>query len=105
MQSNQGMKQVQIFIDVEDVWEGEALSENILRYLLHHEIRGATMFKGMVGFGARHHLHHPERVAASDSQPVMITFIDVDAHVDAVLPYLKSVVRQGIILQHQVEVV
>jgi len=102
MQSNLKMIQVQVFIDAEDIYDGRSLHEYIMRYLLHHKIHGATMFTGTMGFGAHHHLHHPEQLAASDSQPIMITFVDEASLVNNVIPHLKSVVKQGLIIAHEV---
>ncbi len=97
------MLQIQIFLDEEDLHEGRPLHEQILRYLMHHKIMGATMFKGYKGFGSQHHLHEPQKVAASDALPVMIVFIDEDEKVKAVLPHLKELVAGGLMTGQKVE--
>ena len=97
------MLQVQLFLDEEDSFQDHPSSEHILRYLLHHKIMGATMFRGHMGFGARRHLNAPRRIAASDANPVVILFIDEEEKVHEVLPHLREVLRDGLIVGQKVE--
>jgi PII-like signaling protein len=97
------MLEVKIFIDTEDLYGTSALHESILRYLLHHGIKGATLFRGVMGFGAHHHLHEPRRFAASDAVPMMILFIDEEERVRKLIPSLKEMIAEGLIVAHKVE--
>jgi hypothetical protein len=90
-------------LDDEDLYESKPPDEHILRYLMHRQIKGATMFRGYMGFGARHHLHAPGKIAASDALPVMILFVDEEANVREILPHLKQIVSEGLIIAHKVE--
>jgi PII-like signaling protein len=92
-----------MFLDEDDMYEGDALYEHVLRYLMHHDIMGATMFKGYMGFGAHHHLHKPQNFAGSDSVPVMVVFVDANEKVQEVLPHLKTVLPKGLIVTAAVE--
>ncbi len=97
------MLEVKIFIDTEDLYGSSTLHEAILRYLLHHGIKGATLFRGVMGFGAHHHLHEPRRFAASDATPMMIVFIDEEERIRKLIPSLKEMVAQGLIVANRVE--
>ncbi len=97
------MLQVQIFLDEEDLHQEQPLYEHILRYLLHHNMMGATMFRGVMGFGSHHHLHTPRKLAGSEPAPVMIVFVDEEKKVDGVMPYLKQVIAEGLIIAQRVE--
>ncbi len=79
------------------------MHEHILRFLMHHKISGATMIKGVMGFGSHHHLHEPTRLGASDALPVVIVFVDDESKVSAVLPHLKEIVSEGMIVAHRVD--
>lgn len=96
------MTEVKIFFDDEDMHQGMGMDEYIMRYLLHHHVHGATMFRGTMGFGSHHHLHTPGRIGGTDAVPVMILFIDEDDIVRRVLPHLKEVVAEGLITTHEV---
>ena len=97
------MLEVQIFIDTEDLYGSATLHESILRYLMHHGIAGATLFRGVMGFGAHHHLNEPRRFAASDAVPMMILFVDEDERVRKIFPSLKEMIAEGLIIAHRVE--
>jgi PII-like signaling protein len=91
------MTEVKIFFDDEDMYHEMAMDEYIMRYLLHHHVHGATLFRGAMGFGSHHHLHTPGRIGGTDAVPVMILFIDEDDVVQRILPHLKEVVSEGLI--------
>ncbi len=99
------MVEVSIFLDEDDVYHGRPLHEYIMHHLLHHHIRGATVFQGLAGFGRKHHLHFPKTLASFDERPLMIVFIDEDEAVRAVLPHIREVVREGLIATKRVEIV
>ncbi len=97
------MVEVTVFLDEADLFEGKPMHEHIMRYLMHHEIAGASMFSAMMGYGRKHHLHHPRKIGGMDEEPIMIVFVDEEDKVRAVLPHLKEIVREGLIVQKRVE--
>ena len=98
------MIQVQMFFDEDDRYDETPTYEYLMRYLIHHEIRGATLFSAMGGFGAKHHLHFPKKLGTADEGPLMLLFIDSEERVRKVLPHLKVVLEQGLIVMTSVEV-
>lgn len=97
------MIQVQLFIDEDDRYKGRSAHEQIMRLLMHQGIRGATSFAARAGYGKKHHLHHPGALGAVDEGPIMILFIDDDTKVRAVMPLIKEIVQDGLVVMHQVE--
>ncbi len=97
------MIEVQIFLDAEDRYNGQPMHEHILRFLMHHKIAGATLIRGMMGFGSHHHLQEPTRLGAADAVPLIVVFVDDEEKVAAVLPHVKQVVSEGLIVTHRVE--
>lgn len=98
------MIQVQMFFDEDDRYDDSSMYEYLMRYLIHHEIKGATLFSAMGGFGSKHHLHFPRKLGAADEGPLMLLFIDSEEKVRNVLPHLKAVLRQGLIVMTVVEI-
>lgn len=92
------MLEVKVFVDEADLHENKPLHEYIMRYLMHHNIMGATVFEGYEGFGRKHHLHRLKELGTVDESPLMILFIDEKEKVDAVLPHLKEIVNGGLIV-------
>ena len=97
------MLEVTIFLDEDDRFHDKSMHEYIMRYLMHHEIMGASIFAAMGGFGHKRHLHYPRKIGAADEGPIMIMFVDIEEKVHLVLPHLKEVVREGLIVVKKVE--
>lgn len=97
------MLEVSVYLDEDDRYEGKPLHEYIVRHLMHHGILGATVIAAMMGYGHKHHLHHPDKLGAVDERPIMILFVDEEAKVHAILPHIKEVVKEGLIIIKRVE--
>jgi PII-like signaling protein len=97
------MLEVTIFLDEDDMIKDESLYQYIMKYLLHQHIKGASIFSAVGGYGAKRHLHYPRTLGASSEGPMMILFIDEEEKVRNVLPHLKEVVAEGLIVVKKVE--
>ncbi len=97
------MMEVQIFIDADQHIDTVPLHEHCVRYLMHHGISGATVFAGIMGYGAHHHLKEPKRFGASDPVPMMIVFIDTEEKVNSVLPHFRQILPDSLIIAQKVE--
>jgi uncharacterized protein len=76
---------------------GVPVYSSILDYLFHCGIAGATVVKGVAGFGARHRLHSAHILEISDHLPIKIEFIESREKVDQVLPELEKRAGSGLI--------
>jgi hypothetical protein len=70
---------------------------SILDVLFKSGIAGATVVKGVAGFGAKHRMHSAHILEISDNLPVKIEFIETREKVDAVLPELEKRIGSGLI--------
>jgi len=92
------MIEVTVFLDEDDQYQGKSMPEYIMRYLMHHGIRGASAFTAVMGYGRKHHLHYTRGIGRVDEGPMMIVFIDEDARVREVLPHLREILKDGLIV-------
>ena len=76
---------------------GVPVYSSILDYLFHSGIAGATVVKGVAGFGAKHRLHSAHILEISDHLPIKIEFIESREKVDEVLPELEKRTGSGFI--------
>jgi len=97
------MLEIRLFLDEEDMHEGKRLDEYIMRYLMHHGIMGASVFPAVMGYGKKHHLHHTRTIGSADEGPLMILVVDEEEKLRAVLPHLKEVMRDGLIVAQRVD--
>lgn len=76
---------------------GIPVYSSILDYLFHCGVYGATVVKGVAGFGTTHRLHSAHILEISDHLPIKIEFIETREKVDEVLPELKKRTNSGLI--------
>ena len=73
------------------------LYSSILDFLFYRGVAGATVTKGIAGFGADHHMHAAHLVEISDRLPIKIEFIESREKVDALLGKLEELAGSGLI--------
>ena len=84
---------------------GVPVYSSILDFLFHSGIGGATVLKGVAGFGAAHRMHSAHILEISDYLPVKIEFIETREKVDAILPELEKRIDSGLIEVQETTVV
>ncbi|MGC1783559.1 MAG: DUF190 domain-containing protein [Acidobacteriaceae bacterium] len=96
LQAGKAVK-VSIYLSEGSTHNGVSTSASILDFLYFRGVSGATVLKGVAGFGADHHLHSSSLVAISDHLPVKIEFIETRAKVDELLGKLEDMAGSGMI--------
>jgi hypothetical protein len=96
---------VRIYIGESDHWHGRPLYQAIVEFLRERHIAGATVLRGIEGFGAKSHLHTTRILRLSEDLPVLIEIVDEETRLRAILPELDAMVADGLITLEKVEVV
>ena len=96
------MLNAEIYIDKDKMKGTEPLHQFIMKLLMENGIVGATSFTGFSGFGKHQILKQPGRQFSFDETPMVITFIDEEEKVKAVLNELRKQYRGGFIVTHPV---
>ena len=102
---NPPVKMLVIYADESDIW-GDAhtpLYEAIVRRLRQLEIAGATVQTGIMGFGSHQKVHHKRLFGISDDKPVVITAVDSEVKLRKILPEIRGMVREGLVVMLDVE--
>ena len=76
---------------------GVPVYASVLDFLFQSGVAGATVTKGVAGFGAKHHLHSAHILEISDHLPIKVEFIETREKVDAVLAELEKLCGCGLI--------
>lgn len=97
-------KALQIFIEDSDRWEGAPLSEVIVRLLHKRGIVGATVWNGVMGYGAAGRIHRKGLFGVTDERPIIITAIDSEESLRAVVPEILPMVQEGVVALLDAEV-
>lgn len=96
MQTLGKARRVRIYTGEDDRWEGVPLHRAVVDLLRAEHAQGATVYRGVEGFGAAGELHgrSPDVVARL---PVVVEWIDSPEHVDRLLPRVLELVRHGLV--------
>jgi PII-like signaling protein len=102
---NAPVKMLLLFVNEVDVWHGRPLYQAIVERLHQLDVAGATAQTGLMGFGHHHRMHHKGLFGISDDRPVTVVSIDEEHKLRAVIPELRTMVREGLIVLLDAEVV
>jgi PII-like signaling protein len=98
-------KLVRIFIGESDRWHGRPLYQAIVERVRAEGLAGATVIRGIEGFGADSHLHTSRILRLSEDLPVVIELVDTPDRIDAFLPVLDEMVEEGMVTVERVQIV
>jgi PII-like signaling protein len=98
-------KMLMIFVDESEQFEDLPVYEAVLRRLVHLDIAGATVNHGIMGFGSHHRIHRKRLFGVSDDRPITIIVVDEEQKLRAALAEIRPVMKEGLTLLIDVEVV
>jgi uncharacterized protein len=97
-------KMIRIHFGENDRWEGKPLHEAIVEEARRQDLAGATVYRGIEGYGASSRIHRKHLLTSSDL-PVMVCIIDEEQKIQQFLPTLERMVYEGLIAISDVEVI
>jgi uncharacterized protein len=97
-------KLLRIHFGEDDKWLDQPLYEAIVMKCRELDIAGATVFRGIEGYGASTLIHKRHLLWSSDA-PIMISVIDTEEKIKSLMPALDEMVQEGLIAMSEVEVV
>ena len=96
---------VRVFIGENDTWHGKPLFEAIVLRAREEGLAGATVTRGIEGFGASSRMHTTRLLELSSDLPVVVELVDVHARIARFLPILGEMVGDGLVTTESVHVV
>ena len=94
-----------IFVDEADQWHHRPLYTEIVHRAHAAGLAGATVLRGIEGFGASSRVHTGRLVSLRTDLPVVVLIVDAAERVDAFLPQLDEIVAEGLVIRDEVGVV
>jgi uncharacterized protein len=98
-------KLLRIFIGESDKHGRKPLYQAIVEMLREEGMAGATVLRGVEGFGANSHLHTARILRLSEDLPIVIEVADTAEKIEAIMPKLDEMVTDGMVTLERVEVV
>lgn len=91
--------------DAGDEWQGQPLQEAVVRLLDERGIAGVTVMQGLTGYGAHRSIHRRGLIGLPHDRPTAIVVVESEEKLRAVLPTLRPMIAQGIVVLTDAEVI
>lgn len=95
---------VRIFIGESDTWQHRPLATALLERLRRESFAGATVLRGLGGFGAHSVVHTAQILRLSQDLPILIEVVDTPERIERLLPILDEMVAEGLVTLEKVRV-
>jgi PII-like signaling protein len=97
MKTEVNAKQVVIYINSSDQWQGRPLYSAIVERCQELGLAGASVVRCAEGFGASHHLHTSRLLSLTENLPVRLEIVDVPERIKPLLKVLDEMIDQGLV--------
>lgn len=98
-------KMLRIHFGEDGKWNGKPLHQAIVEKCRELDVAGATVLRGIAGYGASSLIHRSHVLSFSHDAPVMVSVIDSEEKIQKLIPFLDEVVGNGLIAISEVEVI
>ena len=100
-------KLMRIFIGGDDTYNGTPLFKAIVNYCRENNIAGATVIRGLYGYGSSSVIHSTRTLTLSQDLPIIVEIIDTMKNIEKILPKIEDMIKDthGIITLELAEVI
>ena len=105
MQLHGSALRLTIFIGESDRYRHHSLSHEIVTRARKAGLAGASVIRGIEGFGASSHIHSAKLLSLSEDLPLVIVIVDAEERIRGFLPQLDELITEGLVTIDPVEVV
>ncbi len=95
---------VRIFVGESDHWEGRPLYEALVHRARELGLAGATVLRGIEGFGASSVVHTARILRLSEDLPIVVELVDTTDKIDEFLAVADEMVKEGLVTVERVEI-
>jgi PII-like signaling protein len=97
-------KLLRIFVGEQEAHQGKPLYQWLVEEARNQGLAGATVLRGMEGYGAHSRLHTAKVLRLSIDLPVVIEIVDTEQKIEAFLPIVDDVIPEGLATVERVEI-
>ena len=97
-------RMMRVFFGERDKWHGEPLYDAIVKKLRMIDVAGATVYRGILGYGAKGGTHRERFLHISEDLPVMVAVIDSEAKIAEAAAVVEGMMGDGLIAVSEVDV-
>jgi PII-like signaling protein len=96
---------MRVFIGESDRWRDQPLHEALLLAMRANDLAGATVYRGILGYGAHRRVHKEKPLNLSHDSSIMISVIDTQEKLQQFLPLVDSMVQEGLVVLSDVDII
>jgi len=98
-------KQLRVFLGEADKWQDEPLYDALVKKLRMLDIAGVTVYRGILGYGAKGHEHKQSFFHVSRDMPILLSVIDTADKITAAREAIESLLEDGLMVISDVEMI
>ena len=98
-------KRLRLFVGEAETWQGKPLGRVIVEQARAYGLRGATVVRGIEGFGPAHHLTTERFPDSAVNLPLIIDLVDTNERIETILPLLDHLLQRGMITCAPIEII
>jgi uncharacterized protein len=98
-------KMLRLHFGEDDKWQGKPLYRAIVEKCRELDIAGATVYRGIEGYGASTLIRRPHLLSFSSDAPIMVSVVDTEEKIRRLIPTLEEMIGEGLIAISDVEVI
>lgn len=88
---------LRIFIGESDHYRGKPLYEQIVLKARELNLAGATVLRGVMGYGAASRIHTAKLLELSTDLPMVVEIVDTQYNIDRLMPFIDETVLEGLV--------
>jgi uncharacterized protein len=96
---------LRIFIGESDKWDGKPLYEALVLKAREMGLAGATMLRGLMGYGAASRVHTAKILRLSEDLPIIVEIVDSQEKIASFLPIIDEMIQEGLVTLERVQVI
>ncbi len=96
---------LRIFIGESDMYKSKPLYEQIVLKARELHLAGATVVRGIMGFGADSRIHTAKILRLSLDLPIIIELVDTEENLNKLMPFLDETVKEGLVTLEKVRII
>ncbi len=96
---------LRIFIGEGDKWQGRPLYEALVHLARERGLAGATVLRGVMGFGADSRMHTAKILRISEDLPIVVEIVDELERVEAFVKEIDGMIEEGMVTIEKVRII